>query len=65
MIGDWLITAYITFIALWPVTLVFLAIVAGGLLFARYRFAAVLAAALFTLVAVAGVWQVEHLKSQR
>lgn len=62
MTRDWLITAHITFIAIWPIALVFLAIVTAILLYIRYRLAVVLLAALFILTAIAGIWQIEHLQ---
>ncbi|HBY2240700.1 TPA: hypothetical protein MIR89_25495 [Klebsiella pneumoniae] len=59
MIKDYLIVAYLTAIAAWPVTLTLIGLSAGVAFFTRCRVLGVALVVLFMLVAVAA-WQFER-----
>ncbi|HED1713933.1 TPA: hypothetical protein ACYSCA_005123 [Klebsiella variicola] len=59
MIKDYLIVAYLTAIAAWPVTLTLIALTAGLAIFTRRIGLGVVLIVLFMLVAVAA-WQFER-----
>ncbi|MBZ7445943.1 hypothetical protein FMK91_27505 [Klebsiella grimontii] len=59
MIKDYLIVAYLTAIAVWPVTLTLIGISAGVALYTKRRVQGVALVVLFTLVAIAA-WQFER-----
>ncbi|TLV23831.1 hypothetical protein FE839_00115 [Klebsiella indica] len=59
MIKDYLIVAYLTAIACWPVTLTLIGVSAWIAFYTRRRMTGVILAVLFVLVAVAA-WQFEH-----
>ncbi|HCJ3071061.1 TPA: hypothetical protein NRM56_003645 [Klebsiella pneumoniae] len=59
MLKDYLILAYLTAIAAWPVTLTLIGLSAGVAFFTKCRVLGVVLVVLFTLVAVAA-WQFER-----
>ncbi|MFK3704642.1 hypothetical protein ACI2JR_06675 [Klebsiella sp. NPDC088457] len=59
MIKDYLIIAYLTALACWPVTLTLVAVAAGALLYTGHRLLGLVTIALFVLVAFAA-WQFER-----
>ncbi|HCI8540047.1 TPA: hypothetical protein NQE94_003327 [Klebsiella variicola] len=59
MIKDYLIVAYLTAIAVWPVTLTLIGIFAGVALYTKRRVQGVALVVLFTLVASAA-WKFER-----
>ncbi|EME5080551.1 MULTISPECIES: hypothetical protein [Klebsiella] len=59
MMKDYLIIAWITIVACWPITLPVLAVVAGILFYSRHRVAGLVVSGLFILEAVAA-WQFER-----
>ena len=59
MIKDYLIVAYLTAIAAWPVTLTLIGLSAGAALYTRRRVLGVALVILFMLVAIA-TWEFAH-----
>ncbi|EPM1136579.1 TPA: hypothetical protein M4196_003303 [Klebsiella variicola] len=59
MIKDYLIVAYLTAIAAWPVTLSLIGLSAGGAFFTRRRVLGVVLVVLFMLVAITA-WQFQR-----
>jgi hypothetical protein len=59
MMTDYLIVAWITLVACWPITLPVLAIVAGILFYSHHRITGVIVCGFFVLEAVAA-WQFER-----
>lgn len=59
MIKDYLIVAYLTAIAIWPVTLALIGLSAGVAFFTRCRVMDLVLVVLFMLVAIAA-WQLER-----
>ncbi|HAT1636272.1 TPA: hypothetical protein I8Y13_002461 [Raoultella planticola] len=59
MIKDYLIVAYLTAIAAWPVTLALIGLSAGAAFYMRRRGLGVVLVVLFMLVAIAA-WQLER-----
>ena len=59
MIKDYLIVAYLTAIAIWPVTLALIGLSAGVAFYMRRRGLGVVLVVLFMLVAIAA-WQFER-----
>ena len=59
MIKDYLIVAYLTAIAAWPVTLALIGLSAGAAFYMRRRWLGVVLVVLFMLVAIAA-WQFER-----